>query len=494
MGGRIKSYIDRLERNRLEVFAAENASRKRGLAAEPTDGLDASKRRRLGAEIPKQNEPPPLPSGPASFAQLFTLTDDKGLASFSVSQLGQEFVTRASLALLAQIEAQSLDTAINHVRSRYLRLSAEASQPGKSGQPGAAEEDEEDYEPEFEPSEDPEQIMNKADELSAEDMATEVALGPFKFPQPPPMTLREATQMGKGTIDRVFGMMSVLDEASPARRQRPGLNRLAGSNYDREAWLTIITRLATRTASGSHEKEGTSDSGDADSHSIVKRDSQPPQLSEGIRELLWRYILEDFRARIGVAITWLNEEWYSDRLTAHSLQNPDSKISTPLASTQTPNYDKWSLKVLDGILPYLDAKDKLLIRFLSEIPLINTDILNGVKSLAKDPERVDLAVKAIHYLILMKPPARELSVDAAEDLWRNFSDAKGAAAKVLMKWRPHVLAPAIAADKAVSKVDDGQAPSLNPRISSAPATPKSEAVDDHSVKNEQTGTAVAAAG
>ena len=61
----------------------------------------------------------------------------------------------------------------------------------------------------------------------------------------------------------------------------------------------------------------------------------------------------------------------------------------------------------------------------------------------------------------MKPPARNIAIDAVEDLWRNCKclehvlfnppvlqakvflddDAKGPAAKVLAKWRPQVLPP-----------------------------------------------------
>lgn len=58
------------------------------------------------------------------------------------------------------------------------------------------------------------------------------------------------------------------------------------------------------------------------------------------------------------------------------------------------------MKVLDVILPYLDAKDKLLIRFLSEIPAIDEAILVRVKGLARDPERVTLAVNALQYVIM----------------------------------------------------------------------------------------------
>ena len=66
-----------------------------------------------------------------------------------------------------------------------------------------------------------------------------------------------------------------------------------------------------------------------------------------------------------------------------------------LAASTAGNYETWVLKVLDGIVPYVDAKDKLFIRFLSEIPAINADILERIKKLAQDPERVGLAVNSI---------------------------------------------------------------------------------------------------
>lgn len=43
------------------------------------------------------------------------------------------------------------------------------------------------------------------------------------------------------------------------------------------------------------------------------------------------------------------------------------------------------------------------------------------------------------YLILFRPPVREICIDALEDLWRNFNEAKPSAGKLLAKWRPHVL-------------------------------------------------------
>ena len=389
--GRIKQYVERLSQSRLEIF--DEGNRKRAAPSEPTDGLDNAKRARLGAELTDRPKIPPLPPGPTSIAQLYTLTGEEGLTSFDVTQLPIDLVVRIALPVLQRIDHGLLDQAINAVRSRYFELGkAQASLPQAPPFPPTALEDEDDdYEPDFEPTEDSEQILNKVDVLPPEDSqkpSMDLALGPFKLPQPPPMTEEQAEQLGKSTISRVFSMMNVLEE--PTKAQKPGLHRLAGSNYDRDAWITVITRLATRASAGLSDNVPDEEDGDMQNGLVSKAKSH--SLSNSIREILWKYIIEDFRVRIPIAIAWLNEEWYNDRLQVQfsegTGQNGDSE---PLQK----NFEKWALKVLDGIVPYLDAKDKVLIRFLSEIPAVNEAILERVKGLAKDPERVGLAVNAI---------------------------------------------------------------------------------------------------
>lgn len=373
--------MDRLARIRLDVF--DEGSRKRGPANEPTDGLDNSKRRRLGAELPERPEPEPLPPGPVSLGQLFALTKDPALATFDVTSLNLDLMVRIIPPVLIRIDQQALDQALNHVRARLLSLTKPP--------PQALGDDEEDYEPDFEPSEDREQIINKADALAPEDSLPsppEVALGPFKLPQPPPLTAEDTMQIGKGTISRVFSMMNVLEEAPLVKKPRSGLNRLAGSNYDKDAWTTVITRLASRASAG---LDGNS-SEDDDFKAVVKKQVAGSSLSDGIRETLWKFIIEDFRSRIPVAIAWLNEEWYNDRIQKQISEQQKGGLPLPKPKE---HYEKWMLKVLDGIVPYLDAKDKHLIRFLSEIPEVNANVLGRVKGLARDPERVQLAVNSL---------------------------------------------------------------------------------------------------
>ncbi|MCJ1388068.1 hypothetical protein MMC18_000912 [Xylographa bjoerkii] len=487
---RIKQHVDRLTQSRMDIF--DEGSRKRGAPIEPTDGLDDAKRRRLGADVNTQKMIPPLPSGPTSIAQLYTLTSEEGLRSFDVTQLPIDLVVRIALPVLQRIDQGLLDEAVNGVRSRYVTLSrSQQTQPQDlTAVPTTStlDEEEDDYEPDFEPTEDSEQILNKDDGLSALEVRQEpkdLALGPFKFPQPPPLTSEGAELLGKSTISRVFSMMSVLEE--PTKAPKPGLHRLAGSNYDKEAWITVITRLATRASSGLQAAEDEVKN-EAEQNGLIAT-HKGHSLADGIRETLWKYIIEDFRVRIPIAIAWLSEEWYNDRMIEK--QSASSNEQNGGSPSHPQNYEKWVLKLLDGIVPYLDAKDKVLIRFLSEIPGVSEAVLERIKNIARDPDRVTLAVNAIHYLVLLRPPVREMCLDTLEDMWRHYDDARAPTRKLLAKWRPHVLD----ADTAnTSQMDVKQIPmstAPTPTPTSAHSPPDEQSAP---TKQERAPSAVTAAG
>lgn len=83
-------------------------------------------------------------------------------------------------------------------------------------------------------------------------------------------------------------------------------------------------------------------------------------------------------------------------------------------------------------------------------------MLERVKGLCRDPAMVKLALTSLLYLVMMRPPVRELALDAVEDVWRTCKsdiyiaekfytydftddDAKDIAAQYLTKWRPGFL-------------------------------------------------------
>lgn len=109
--GKIQVYIERLMQSRLE--ATDEPSRKRALPNEPIDGLDSAKRARLDALTPPIMQIPPLPPGPLSFSQLFTLTQDASLSSFDVKQLPADLVVKITVPLLAQVNPTLLTQAVD---------------------------------------------------------------------------------------------------------------------------------------------------------------------------------------------------------------------------------------------------------------------------------------------------------------------------------------------------------------------------------------------
>ncbi|EDN96765.1 hypothetical protein SS1G_01691 [Sclerotinia sclerotiorum 1980 UF-70] len=424
LNGRIQQYVERMMRSKTEIF--DEANRKRG-PPEPVDGLDPAKRQKLGAQVtppaPNRLHIPPLAPGNHTVAELFTITTDEALKGFDVALLSEDLVVKIGITILQKIDTDTLEQAISGVKGRLQALSEpKAEEINAETAPLGVEDDDDDYEPDFYNAEDTEQILNKLDSSPPEELKVDiekvanVALGPFTLPAPPSLNAEEAALVGQGTVSRVFGVMQTLDEPV-ARKAKAGINRLAASAYDRDAWITIITRLATRAGAGLEEP--------SDAVKMESPDVERLSLSNTIRQSLLVYILEDFRKRIDIAVAWLCEEWYNDKV--------QMKLGDGSAVL---HYEKWTLKVLDGISIYLDAKDKVLTRFLSEIPGLSPEVLNKIKGLCKDPTMVNLSLTSLLYLVMMRPPVRELALDAVEDIWNTYENAKPIAAKYLKKWRP----------------------------------------------------------
>ncbi|KAF2739125.1 hypothetical protein EJ04DRAFT_508857 [Polyplosphaeria fusca] len=438
LAGRINHYLERMSRPRTDV--QDENSKKRPAPGELTDGLDPAKRQRLGATASNGSPAiPPLPAGPVSYRDLFLLTSDP-VASVDVSSLQMEpermldILTR----LLTSVDRARFETALNAVRGRYLTLSKTAPLAANTV---VAVDDEDEYEPDFEP-EDAEQLVNRLDNAPPDNLLQEripsAPLAPYKLPDAPPLTDQEVLKYGEMTIQRIFGMLNASEEYSmKAKAAKGGFNRLAASSYDRDSWVTILSRLATRATAGLDDPdEGIK----SEQGSFARKGSFA--ISDLIREYLHRYIMYDWRKRIDAAVSWLNEEWLSDKVQSMSLgMNGNGSVNghATAASPLKGNYFRCALKLLDSILPFVEGTDKVMLRFMSEIPELNRELLRRLVKMAEDPERVGLSIMVLKYLYMVKPPARELCVELLAEMWRTNDRARGPAAKELAKWKPEVL-------------------------------------------------------
>ncbi|CAK7216793.1 hypothetical protein SBRCBS47491_002948 [Sporothrix bragantina] len=493
---RIQQYVERLMRSRAELL--DDAGRKRALADQQAAGDAKRQRVASGAVVPSaQQQPqplqeiPPLGPGPKSLADIFALTTNPQLRNFHVSNVPLELAAKISVSTLARIDGQLLNHAITGIRGRLAALDAAATQltmnPDTAPLDVEGDDDDDDYEPDFTAAEDAEQILNKLDNEMVVDKdvvarvdAASLALGAFQLPVAPALSSDQAVKVGQATVSRVFDMMQSSEEAAAApstavaggRKTKAGLNRVAATTYDKDAWITILTRLATRSVSGlesplCEDEDGEEEDEDDDDYDleegegkkseenkkVVKKENSAltsakagikPQLNDKIRELLFRYVLEDFRKRIDVAVAWLCEEWYNDRLQKQYKPGKGSSSSEAAAADEDDDkkndgghYGEWVVKVLDGFVPYLHSQDnKVLTRFLSEVPALNEALMQRVKSLCRDPALVPVALTSLLYQLMMRPPARALTLDTMQEIWIEFEDARPMATKYLDKWRP----------------------------------------------------------
>ncbi|KAF7558891.1 hypothetical protein G7046_g5268 [Stylonectria norvegica] len=409
---KIQQHVERMMRTMAEVF--DDAGRKRPLEAQQHDGYDA-KRQRL---TPSQITIPPLGPGVHSLADVFTLIGNDGLRTFDISQVPAGLVAKIAVTTLSRIDPQVLAKAVDGIRGRLDTIaSAPVPELNPNTAPLGVDEDDDDYEPDFYQAEDTEQILNKLDGSAVVDDTSDfhdsLALKSVHLPQPQALTPELALGAGSGTVTRVLEMMKSLDDPT-AKKNKAGFIRLAASSGNRDSWMTILTRLATRSSAGIEED-------------VVKGEDDTaaaPSLSNNIRDVLYGYVMEDFRRHLDVAVSWLCEEWYND------------KLQQKAGGDRPLHYEKCALRLIDGFLPYLHQQDKVLTRFLSEIPELNKTILSRVKHMCRDPSVVQLALTSLLYLVIMRPPVKDAALDTVQDIWTEYEDSRPMAGKYLSRYRP----------------------------------------------------------
>lgn len=104
----------------MRVEMVDDVNRKRPAPSEPTDGLDQAKRQRVAASAPSpvtQNPiptAPPLPAGPVSWRQLFTLNPEGSTVNFDVQAFRDpDQLVRILVPVLQSVDQVKLGHALN---------------------------------------------------------------------------------------------------------------------------------------------------------------------------------------------------------------------------------------------------------------------------------------------------------------------------------------------------------------------------------------------
>jgi symplekin len=248
--------------------------------------------------------------------------------------------------------------------------------------------DYDDYDPEaitLEPTRTEPMIATADDFVQPTD---DMAIVHFELPVPEKVSATILKTEFQLSIDRILQSIRNMDISHRAGIQlkSPTLESLAITDWDKEAWTTILSRLSSRA--------------------LTSIDSSFPNI---LRERLFEYIMINFREHMDLIISWLTEEWYNDQIS----NNSDNIMTTG-------TYEKWSTRIFDNILPFIEAKDsRIFLRFLGDLPLLTRIHVGKLKTLCLDPERQKLGFAAIKYLLLLRPPTREACIELCVDLFQN---------------------------------------------------------------------------
>jgi symplekin len=441
---RVTEYLHRLQQTHVTVF--NEASRKRPAPAEPTDGLNEAKRQRLGAQVPAAPQgsfpPAPIPSTQIpeipvdQRAKLLALTDDPRIFNFNIYQIPFHLIVQMIVAILHSTPQPAIDAAINASRNQILQYVASETEANNRIPLDVPADDDDQYDPlDLKVSE---EMPGSANEMDGSYITGQQGpgFGGAQLPSAPLLDHEKLKRLHANIVERLLKGLeaqraAAASSASPAKKQ----GGQAPTNHDRTPYLQFLVRLATRVPIGLEVED-------------EKTNAMGYNYADAIRERLLQYVMQGWKTRIDVAITWLTDEWMTDTVVAQEKAKKTSKCADEAKENgakkemDLPHYTRWLHKLLDELSAFIGAElpeVKILIRLLSEIPHVSREVIEKVKRLAEDPERIGLVVPALRYLVLYRVPVREMCLDAMENMYREFDGARQLVRKDLARWRPQVL-------------------------------------------------------
>ncbi|KAL4063109.1 Symplekin tight junction protein C terminal-domain-containing protein [Scleroderma yunnanense] len=248
-------------------------------------------------------------------------------------------------------------------------------------------------------------------------------LSEFKLPTPKDLSEDERVALMRGASSRISEGAEELEYTTST----------SGSQLAGDMWMLLIVRMVTRVAvppESEPPKEGAESSDVAESRLTTFYSRQ-----DALRQALCEYILADFPARLPLATTWMNEEWYNDR------------IRTAADPNWRTNYESWLNQIVSMYQTILegkaeakpDSKDKAFSRFLLDLPDVPSDVLDMLRELSVESDKMHVGFTTLRDFVLERPSLREEALRVLLDLTTHpESVTRRAAINTVRRWVPGV--------------------------------------------------------
>lgn len=187
-------------------------------------------------------------------------------------------------------------------------------------------------------------------------------------------------------------------------------------SHSQNIWLLLVAKLITRGTNMhymptelKHEQDNATvnDTEEEDDKKMIITDDTDVDL----KELLLDFIVQDFASRSDLALEWLHEEYLLD------------KRNQRLDAGYIPNYGYWFHKLLEKVIPTLDAKDRILTKVLLDAPELDEKAIDLIKqNLDSVPERFVPCVSTLRSLVTNRPTVRFMALQVLLDLCTHEND------------------------------------------------------------------------
>ncbi|KAI0766933.1 Symplekin tight junction protein C terminal-domain-containing protein [Trametes elegans] len=250
----------------------------------------------------------------------------------------------------------------------------------------------------------------------------ELPLTDFKLPPARELDSDERDELLRKAIARIREGAKELVSHEAAHDARDGMRTTPA-----DMWQLLLVRMITRVtdpAAGPGGEEDAQEDAKGEEGALVRK-SEIYERQDRLRHALCDYIMADFSGRVRLATTWMNEEWYNDRIRRHQDRE------------WQPNYETWLNQIVAAYQTHADGKDRTFSRFLLDLPQVPQDILTLLRESCVEPDRRQMGFAALREFVSQRPSLRAEAMNMLLELTTHPDKiTRGAAINTVKRWIP----------------------------------------------------------